>query len=250
LIPLSDPDAISHSRPYVNIMIIGINTLMFLYEISMGSLESTVLFFRLGLIPAEILGGEEVGLRTFIFNDTYRTIDLSSPFGPWVTILSSMFLHAGFMHFISNMIYLWVFGDNIEDRLGHAGYILFYILCGAIAAWTHVLFNTNSQTPLIGASGAIAGVLGAYLLLYPYSKINTLAIFIFITVIKIRAIYLLSFWFILQFFKGLGAIGFENAGVAYWAHVGGFISGALIIMIYLKLRGEHIRPWHRPSVIY
>ena len=250
MIPLSDPDTISRSRPYVNIMIIGINTLMFLYEISMGSLESTVLFFRLGLIPTEILGGEEVGLRTFIFNDTYRTIDLSSPFGPWVTIFSSMFLHAGFMHFISNMIYLWVFGDNIEDRLGHAGYLLFYILCGAIAAWTHILFNANSQTPLIGASGAIAGVLGAYLLLYPYSKINTLAIFIFITVIKIRAIYLLSFWFILQFFKGLGAIGFENAGVAYWAHVGGFISGALIIMIYLKLRGEHIRPWHRPNVIY
>lgn len=223
---------------------------MFIYEISISSLESTVLFFRLGLIPTEILSGEELGIRTFIFNDTYRTIDLSSPFGPWFTVFSSMFLHGGFMHFISNMVYLWVFGDNIEDRLGHMGYILFYILCGIIAAWTHILFNTDSQIPLIGASGAIAGVLGAYLLLYPYSKINTLAIFIFITVIKIPAIYLLSFWFILQFFKGIGAIGLDNSGVAYWAHVGGFLSGAIIIMIYLKLKGEHIRPWHRRRGIY
>ena len=151
------------------------------------------------------------------------------------------------MHFLGNMVFLWVFGDDVEDALGHLKYLLFYLGCGLAAAWTQVAVNMDSQVPTIGASGAIAGVLGAYILLHPYSRINTLVFFFFITVVRIPALYLLGFWFLLQFFNGLGSLGpvAQTTGVAYWAHVGGFVAGVALVALYLKLRGQPVWPTYR-----
>ncbi len=150
------------------------------------------------------------------------------------------------MHFIGNMLFLWVFGDNIEDRLGHFRYLLFYLAAGVAASLLHVAIDTDSMIPTVGASGAIAGVLGAYLLFYPYSRVSTLVIFFFITVIKLPAYVLLGFWFLLQFFQGVGSLGVPDAGgVAYWAHIGGFVFGVAVAFIVNRGIGRR-RPPHIP----
>jgi membrane associated rhomboid family serine protease len=231
--------------------LIIINAVVFLYELTLGSLENTIFFYRWGLIPAELAHGldfatlrmgsfETVGIKTTFFG-------ISVP--AWGTVFSSMFIHGGFMHFIGNMVFLWVFGDDIEDKLGHVKYLLFYLSCGVAAAWTHVALDMNSQVPTVGASGAIAGVLGAYLLLYPYSRIRTLVVFFFITVIRLPAVVILGFWFVMQLFSGIGSLapGTQSGGVAYWAHVGGFVAGVILIALYLKLRGEPVWPRYRRS---
>jgi membrane associated rhomboid family serine protease len=231
--------------------LIIINAVVFLYELTLGSLENTIFFYRWGLIPAELAHGldfatlrmgsfETVGIKTTFFG-------ISVP--AWGTVFSSMFIHGGFMHFIGNMVFLWVFGDDIEDKLGHVKYLFFYLGCGVAAAWTHVALDMNSQVPTVGASGAIAGVLGAYLLLYPYSRIRTLVVFFFITVIRLPAVVILGFWFVMQLFSGIGSLapGTQSGGVAYWAHVGGFVAGVILIALYLKLRGEQVWPRYRRS---
>ncbi len=249
MFPLSDPDLIRRSKPVITYGLIIINAVVFLYELTLGSLENTVFFYRWGLIPAELAHGLDFTTLRLV---SFETVDIQTTlFGmaipAWGTVFSSMFIHGGFMHFIGNMVFLWVFGDDIEDKLGHVKYLLFYLVCGIAAAWTHVALDMDSQVPTVGASGAIAGVLGAYLLLYPYSRIRTLVVFFFITVIRLPAVVLLGFWFILQLFNGIGALtpGMQSGGVAYWAHVGGFVAGVLLIALYLKLRGEPIWPRYR-----
>src|SRR5213078_2510396 len=158
-----------------------------------------------------------------------------------IRIFISMFLHGGLLHIGSNMLYLWLFGDNVEDRLGHGRYALFYLVCGFGATLTHAFFNAGSNVPAIGASGAIAGVLGAYLVLYPKQRVTTLIpIFIFIAIREIPAIFLLGFWFVLQLFAGAGSLGVPNAdvtgGVAYFAHIGGFLLGMVLIVLMGGLR--------------
>ena len=150
----------------------------------------------------------------------------------WPTIFTSMFLHAGWLHILGNMLYLWIFGDNVEDRLGHVRFLVFYLFCGAIAAIAQIVVNPGSTLPTIGASGAIAGVMGAYFVLYPHSRIVALLpLFIFWQIIEVPAIVFLGFWFLMQFFSGVGSIaltsGTPTGGVAFWAHVAGFVVGAL-----------------------
>ena len=146
-----------------------------------------------------------------------------------------MFLHGGWLHLIGNMWFLWIFGDNIEDILGHAKYLLFYLLCGVAAALVHVAFNGDSRLPTIGASGAIAGVMGAYLLKFRHSRIVTLVpIFFFLTTMEIPAVYILIYWFAVQLISGFGSIGYSQlsqGGVAWFAHVGGFVAGMLLILL-------------------
>jgi len=150
-----------------------------------------------------------------------------------------MFLHGGWLHFVGNMLYLWIFGDNVEDRLGHGRFALFYLGCGAAAALAHVYMNPSSMIPTIGASGAIAGVMGAYFVLYPHSRVLALVpLFIIWEVVEVPAIIFLGIWFLMQFFSGIGSIameaGVKTGGVAFWAHVAGFVAGAAAVLVLRK----------------
>ncbi|MBW2306651.1 MAG: rhomboid family intramembrane serine protease [Deltaproteobacteria bacterium] len=217
MIPLRDRNP-SGSFPVVTLLIIVANMVLFIYELGMGyRLERFLMTW--GLVPLKV--------RYFF---AVQEIGMADVFLPFFT---SMFLHGGWLHVIGNMWYLWIFGDNVEDRLGHARYFLFYIICGLGAALTHVLFNINSGMPVVGASGAVAGVLGAYMFSFPKARVLTLVfIFIFITTIEIPAYFFLAFWFILQFLSGtmsIAASSGDAGGVAWWAHVGGFVLGILLI---------------------
>ncbi len=237
MFPLSDPSLRTGKRPYVNVAIIGINALVFLYEVTSGG--SDIFFFKFGLIPDELTRG------TAFTSLATRTgyVDITTPFPTWATLVTSMFIHGSWMHFIGNMVYLWVFGDNIEARIGHALYLVFYLAAGVTAAFAQIAIDPSSQTPTIGASGAIAGVLGAYLVLYPASRINTLVFMFFITVIQIPAVLLLGFWIVMQFVSGVGSLGVssQSGGVAYWAHIGGFVMGMAVFWLY-KQATERRRP--------
>jgi rhomboid family protein len=216
MIPLRD-DLPRQRFPIVTYLLIGANVLAFLWQLSLGGDLERVLY-GIAFIPAKFwLTGNWVG-------------DL-------LAIVVSMFLHGSLLHIGSNMLYLYIFGDNVEDRLGHFKYLVFYLLCGFIATFAHAFFSPDSRLPAIGASGAIAGVLGAYIVLYPYARVMTLIpIFVFITIRHIPAIFILGLWFVLQLFSGVGSLGVTDAqdlgGVAYFAHIGGFVAGMLLIVLF------------------
>ena len=252
MIPFSDADLRRRSFPIVNILLIGLNTLVFLYELQVsgfgllgggGGLDTTTFFYKWGFIPEELTRGEPftslgIGLGT--------SVDISSPIPTEATIFSSMFIHGGLMHFAGNMMFLWVFGDNIEDRLGHFKYLLFYLVGGVVATLSHLAIDPHSQAPLVGASGAISAVMGAYLLLYPYNQIRVLIVFFLIIPVQLKAMYMLGFWFLLQLFNGLGTLGMADAvNVAFFAHVGGFVAGAAIIAAYKVVTGQPVWPSRR-----
>src|SRR5687768_12796031 len=208
MFPLSDVIP-SRTRPVVTISLIALNALMFLYQLQLDDLSLQRLAFSLGVIPAYLSYGD---------------------------IVTSMFLHGDFLHFLGNMVFLWIFGDNVEDRVGHGGFVLFYIVTGGVAALAQVFANPASVVPMIGASGAIAGVMGAYFVLYPHSRILT-AVFLvlFLDIVEIPAIFFLGVWFILQVVHGTMSSGVDGGGVAFWAHAGGFAAG-LGIGLYLRTR--------------
>ncbi len=218
MIPIRDRNP-SGTFPYVTIGIIVINILIFLYELSLGSgLGEFIMKF--GVVPLKVSYYSQASDLTFI-----------NTFFPFI---SSMFLHGGFIHLIGNMWFLWIFGDNIEDKLGHFKFILFYILCGLIASSVHVFFNSQSNVPCIGGSGAIAGVLGAYMITFPHARVVTIVpLFIFIQVMELPALVVLGFWFVIQFFNGAASItaSASGTGVAWWAHIGGFAAGVIILYI-------------------
>ena len=181
------------------------------------------------IIPAELLRGQ----------DLPPTI----PIPVWLTILTSMFLHGGLMHLLGNMLYLWIFGDNVEDAMGPIRFLLFYILCGVAAALTQIAIDPGSAIPLIGASGAIAGVLAAYFMLFPHARVLTLIpIFFFLRLISVPAVFLLGVWFLLQVISGAGSLG-SGGGVAWFAHIGGFIAGAALVFLFRR-RGVPVTLWH------
>jgi len=204
MFPVSDVIP-SRTVPFVTVGLIALNVLVFLYQITLGPTELRMFMAAYAVIPAW--------------------------FWP-PSLVTSQFLHAGWMHIIWNMVYLWIFGDNVEDRLGHIGYLIFYLGAGAAAAVLQVLFNPFSGIPMVGASGAIAGVMGAYFVLYPQSRVLT-AIFIlfFFDLVEIPAVFFLGIWFLMQLLSGVGSLGVSNAaggGTAFWAHVGGFVAGAAV----------------------
>lgn len=210
----------SKNYPIVNHVIIGINVVLFLIEMSQGTnLDRFVYIY--GLVPAR-----------------YSIPQISSYFTTGQQILSwlsFMFIHGGFWHLLGNMWFLYIFGDNVEDRLGPFRYLVFYLLCGITSGLTHLLFNLHSNMPTIGASGAIAGVMGAYLILHPHSKILTLIPIIFIPwFIEIPAFFFLGFWFVLQFLSATGSHA-NLGGIAWWAHIGGFVFGIVYLKIFLML---------------
>ncbi len=218
MIPIGDTPK-SRRLPWVNLTLILANIIVFVYELSLTPWELQRLFLDWGAVPV-------------------RLIDwLSSPSG-WeapATIFTSMFIHGGWMHLISNMVFLWVFGDNVEDALGHLFYLFFYFVAGVGAAALQVAVSQNSMVPMVGASGAIAGVLAAYLVLYPTATVAVLMPYLwFFGAFPVPAPVLIGFWFLLQLFSGLASLGAQaigiDSGVAYWAHVGGFITGLLIVL--------------------
>ena len=214
MIPLKDDNPTS-SRPIVTYFLIGICILVFLAQLGSQSYKTGQLFYSYGLIPSVLMGHDQLPMDLYVVP-------------AYLTIFSSMFMHGGFMHIIGNMLYMWIFADNIEDDLGPSRFVIFYLLCGVGAAMAQVLIDTNSQVPMVGASGAIGGVLGGYLINHPKAKVLVLIPFGFFSqLIKIKALYVLGFWFILQFISSGG-------GVAYAAHIGGFVSGMILIVFFNK----------------
>jgi membrane associated rhomboid family serine protease len=223
-IPLRDDNPTARI-PYITVLLLGLNVLVFVFQVfSPSGLEYYVL--RMGAIPYEIT------------HFTSLPIPNVPRLPPPLTLLTAMFLHGSIFHLLGNMLYLWIFGNNIEDYLGSFRFILFYLLSGLGASLTHIIFNPNSQVPMIGASGAIAGILGAYLILYPRANVLTLVfLFFFIRIVPIPAAIVLGFWFLLQIMNvGMGG------GVAWWAHIGGFVVGILLIKIFSG-RGRPSRPF-------
>ena len=247
LIPLRDenPRVII---PKVTYAIVALNVAVFLLQMGMGTDPKSDREFTLsyGLIPAAATGAtseEIVGAWEAHLSEELNA-NVHSPF---ITIITSMFMHGGLFHFAGNMAFLWVFGDNIEHRLGHFKYLLFYLVSGVIATLSHFAIDSDSQAPLVGASGAIAGVMGAYLLLYPFNRIKALVIFYFITVIELRAMVFLGIWFFLQIINSLGFLGLSaGANVAFMAHVGGFIAGVVLIAFFKIAIKEPIIPSRPP----
>jgi membrane associated rhomboid family serine protease len=214
-LPLKD-DNPTNTFPFVTVGLILVNCFVFYHQLTLNLPASQRFIFQWGAIPYQIVHGEVLygpGL-----------------FPPVLTLFSAMFLHGGFLHLIGNMLYLWIFGNNIEDTLGHFRFLIFYLLAGIGAALTQVFSDPQSTTPMIGASGAVAGVLGAYLLLFPHARILTLMfIFIFIRMIRIPALIVLGFWFLVQLLSVTS--GFET-GVAFFAHIGGFVAGLILVKIF------------------
>ncbi len=223
MLPLADHNP-RRTAPFINVALMIGNVLMFFWEISLGASIQPVLQ-RLAFVPSTFWSSAPI---------------VSSI----VAMFVSMFLHGGWLHLGGNMLFLWVFGDNIEDRLGHGRYLIFYLASGVAATLAHAAMNPGSGVPSIGASGAIAGVLGAYLILFPKQRITTLIpIFIFITVREIPAIVLLGFWFVLQLFVGTVSLGgslHEQGGVAYFAHIGGFLTGMVLVILMGGLRRRRL----------
>jgi len=219
MIPLRD-DQPRFSTPFLNYFLIGLNLLIFLFEATLAPRGLQRLLVHLGVVPAHL---------TALVTGT-RHLD---PVAVGLTIFTSMFLHASWLHVIGNMWFLWIFGDNVEDYLGHFNYLLFYLLSGVAAALAQVLLTPNSLVPTIGASGAIAGVLGAYFVLYPRARVLT---WFFVFFIHIPAWIVLGYWFVIQFLSGaatsLAYAGNSSGGIAFWAHVGGFIAGIVMIKIF------------------
>lgn len=225
MIPLRDSTR-SLTFPVVNIGIIILNALAFFYQLSLGP-QVEGLYQSLALIPARFFH--------LTANHPGDLVGIGVPF------FSSIFLHGGWMHFIGNMWFLWIFGDNVEDSMGHGRYILFYLLAGLGAGIVHLALNAQSELPTIGASGAISGVMGAYLVLHPRGRVLTLIpIFIFFKIIDIPAYFFLIIWILIQTVQGVVSLGLpaDVGGVAWWAHVGGFVIGAALIFLFRKRRPQ------------
>lgn len=221
MIPLRDVIP-SRTTPVVTIVLIVLNILVFLYQLSLGE-RVNGLVLNFGLVPA-----------TF----------------SWIAVFTSMFLHGGILHAAGNMLYLWIFGDNVEDRMGHARFLVFYLLCGVAAAVAQTTTNPHSVVPMVGASGAIAGVMGAYFVLYPRSRIVTLIpLFFFFQIVEIPAIFFLGIWFLMQFLSGVGSIATAVAnepagGVAFWAHVAGFLAGISAVVVFRRPERQRVEWWN------
>jgi membrane associated rhomboid family serine protease len=218
MIPLKDIIP-SRTTPWVTYLLIAVNIIVFLYEAGLPDPALERFFFTYGLVPASF---------------------------SWLAVLTSMFAHSGWVHVGGNMLCLWIFGDNVEDRLGHGRYLVFYLGVGVVAALAQTWAAPSSPVPLIGASGAIAGIMGAYFVLFPTSRVLVLVfLFIFIDVVEIPAVFFLAFWFLMQLAGGIGRLADTNVtgGVAFWAHAGGFLSGILGVWFFKRPERQRVDWW-------
>jgi len=206
MLPIGDDNSSRRTVPYVTYGLIAANILIFVLELFSGD----AFIEKWAFIPVRFL---------------------ANPFAASLTLFTSMFMHAGWAHLLGNMLYLWIFGDNVEDRFGHLKFLIFYLICGLAATFGQLIFNTGSSIPNLGASGAIAGVLGAYIVLFPQGKINVMQ---GQRAIQVPALIVIGFWFVLQFFSGIGSLAntADTGGVAYMAHIGGFLAGILLTFLF------------------
>jgi membrane associated rhomboid family serine protease len=219
--PLRDINP-SRRAPVMTLILIAVNVAVFLLEISLPPEKLTAAMNIYGIVPARYFGAAPAAGLAHLLP---------------LPLLTSMFLHAGWIHLISNLWILWIFGDNVEDRLGHLRFLVFYLGSGVVAGLVHLFTNAGSSLPSIGASGAIAGVMGAYLLLFPRARVlAVIPIFIFPFFLEVPAVVFMGFWFIGQFLSGLLSLGDTGGGIAWWAHVGGFVAGVLLCPVFLKRR--------------
>ncbi len=217
MFPIHDDNPTSR-KPYVTIGLIVACALVYFWQLSLGPHQDQAAVYSFGFIPA-------------VFFDQVQLPPELRIVPPAVTLITAMFMHGGLMHIAGNMLYLWVFGNNIEDVCGHIRFLIFYLLCGLVAAFAQALPDPASQIPMIGASGAISGVLGAYLVLFPRARVHVLIPFFFFFVYRVPAGYLLGFWFLLQLISG-ARVDPSQGGVAFWAHVGGFVTGMALIWLF------------------
>ena len=227
VMPLGDDDLDRRRTPYVTFALIAINIVVWLLELSGG--ERFINGYS--AIPFEITHNTDlVGNQSVDVGGQSITIPMyPGPTPIYLTLLTSMFMHASWMHIIGNMLYLWIFGDNIEDRLGHVKFLIFYLVCGFAASAAHIIFSASSVIPGLGASGAIAGVLGAYLILFPKRNVRVLFAR---QIVNMPAFMVLGLWIALQIFSQIGVSGGQASGVAYLAHIGGFFAGVILIFLF------------------
>ena len=237
-IPLKDHNP-TECKPVVTVALIGVNVAVFAYELMLGR-QLPAFIAAYGAIPYELTHFTDLVGR-------YPGSDIVHAAGPAfvpATLITSMFMHGGVMHIFGNMLFLWIFGNNVEDLLGHVKYLFFYLACGIAAAVAHVAIAPDSPTPTVGASGAVAGVLGAYLIAYPRARVLTLVfLVVFVQLVNVPAAILLVLWFVMQFFMGLGSLGAAGGGggVAWFAHVGGFVAGIVLVGTMAPARLKRLR---------
>lgn len=240
LLPIGDDNRDRRITPIVNYILIALNIFVFIYYQRLGS--DINFLFAYSTIPGEILTGNDFISDSKILTDplTGESVELPglqrTPIPVYLTLITSMFMHGGFAHIGGNMLYLFIFGDNLENAMGHRNYLIFYILCGILAGLCHVFstvfFNQDPLIPSLGASGAISGVLGGYMLLFPTRSVH---VWVFITIISLPAIISVGLWFVFQVVNGLGSLGgTESGGVAYAAHIGGFIAGLILVKMFTQ----------------
>jgi membrane associated rhomboid family serine protease len=220
VIPLRDVIP-SRTTPAATVSLIVLNTVAFLHELTLSKFELATFMQTFGLVPAHF---------------------------SWLAAATSMFLHGGWIHFFGNMLYLWIFGDNVEDRMGHGRFFTFYLICGLAAALAQTATHPDSGVPIIGASGAVAGVMGAYFVMFPHSRILTLVPFFFVMeLIEVPAIFFLGIWFLLQLISSVGSLAVVSAedigGIAFWAHVVGFGAGAALVFIFRRRERQRVEWW-------
>lgn len=237
MIPIGDDNRDRTITPYVNYMLIALNLIVFIVFQGMG--ENLKFTYAFSTVPQEIVSGKDLVTENQVFQDPATGQEVifpglqPTPISVYITLFTAMFMHGGWAHIGGNMLYLWIFGDNLEDRMGHRRYLLFYLLCGLLASLAHVfasvLIGSDLQIPSLGASGAIAGVLGGYLLLFPHRRVTVILVRV---VTQVRAIFAVGAWFLLQLVGGLGTLSGSSDGVAYAAHIGGFIAGLALVKLF------------------
>ncbi len=220
MIPLRDVIP-SRTVPFVTVTLITINALVFLFEMSLPPPVRQAFINQYGLVPIRFT---------------------------WTSVLTSMFLHASWSHVIGNMWFLWIFGDNVEDRFGHFRYLLFYLLCGLVGGVVQTVSVPDSYVPTVGASGAIAGVMGAYLVLYPRSRVLTMIFPFIFWIVELPAVFFLGYWFLIQLFSGVGTValstGTSSGGIAFWAHIAGFLTGILTVFVFRRPERQRVEWWN------
>lgn len=225
LMPIGDDNYDRHLTPFITYALIAINVVVFIFL----QLPSEAFTYAFSVVPREITQGKDiVGVLRIGPEDAIRLGPGPQPIQ--LTILSAMFMHGGWAHLFGNMLYLWIFGDNVEDAMGHVKFLIFYLLCGVAATFAHILWEPDSLIPSLGASGAIAGVLGGYLALYPTRRVNVLIGYM--GIVQMPALIVIGIWIALQIFGGWGSVGREGGGVAYWAHVGGAVAGLILVWLF------------------
>jgi len=243
VIPIKDYAGPRRRLPWITWGLIAVNVVVFLYQVSLGA-DAQAFMFAYSVVPVALTHG----IPQTSLPGVPAHIPFHTPSPVYLTLITSMFLHAGWLHIGGNMLFLYIFGDNVEDRMGHIPYLLFYLFCGVVAGITQVAVDPGSSIPSLGASGAIAGVLAAYLVLFPLARVRTIIFIVFFfTIVTLPAFVLIGIWFLLQFLDGVAALSNVQqgmGGVAYFAHVGGFVTGLVITFL--------LRPWLRPpaSVSY